>query len=87
VRRVARTARNTDVVPPPAYSAEEMRAIRQRLGVSQSVFAQLLHASPSAVRAWEQGQRSPDGPTRRLLQVIDRSPEALAGIVSGAQDR
>lgn len=85
VRIVERTARNTEVEPAPAYSPDEIRAVRQKLGVSQHVFAGLLNASPSAVRAWEQGQRVPDGPTRRLLQVVERRPEALAGIISRAK--
>lgn len=83
VRRVERTARNTEVQPAPAYSPDEIRTLRQKLGLSQHVFAGLLNASPSAVRAWEQGQRTPDGPTRRLLQVVQRSPDAVAAIIPG----
>jgi len=77
VDRVEITARNVRVEPAPEYSPEEIRAIRHRLSVSQQVFADLLNASASAVRAWEQGAREPDGPTRRLLQVAAESPDVL----------
>ena len=83
VDRVEITARNTTVAPPPAYSPEEIRAIRQRLAVSQAVFAEMLNASASTVRAWEQGARVPDGPSLRLLQVAELHPEALSEAVSG----
>ena len=83
VDRVEITARDVQVQPPPEYSADEVRGIRERLSLSQQVFAGMLNASPSAVRAWEQGQREPDGPTRRLLQVADAHPEALADTLYG----
>jgi hypothetical protein len=51
--------------------------------VSQQVFADLLNASASAVRAWEQGAREPDGPTRRLLQIIERDPGVLTELLTG----
>ena len=62
---------------PPRYRAEDVRAIRKRLGLSQELFAEALNVSASAVRAWEQGQRNPDGAARRLLQLAERSPLAL----------
>lgn len=76
-KRVVITARRTRVLPPPAYTPDEIRRIRHALSMSQQVFADLLNASASAVRAWEQGARVPDGPTRRLLQVAHLSPEVL----------
>lgn len=83
VDRVDITARDVRVTPPPAYTAAEVRAIRTGIGVSQQVFADLLNSSASAVRAWEQGQREPDGPSRRLLEIAERAPEALAYALHG----
>ena len=77
VDRVEITARGTWVEPAPTYSADQIRAIRHGLSLSQQVFADLLNASASSVRAWEQGMREPDGPTRRLLQVAKENPQAL----------
>ena len=81
VHRVEITARGTLVEPAPDYSPEQIRAIRHDLSLSQKVFADLLNASASAVRAWEQGTRRPDGPTRRLLQVAEESPEVLQALL------
>lgn len=64
------------LAPAPRYDAAEVRAIRRRLDLSQEVFAELLNVSRGAVRAWEQGQRSPDGAARRLLEIVARQPLA-----------
>lgn len=71
------TARHVDVVPPPEFGTERIQALRARLGVSQTVFAELLGTSPSTVRAWEQGVRIPRPSTRRLLEIADRHPEVF----------
>ncbi len=77
VDRIDITERNATVDPPPAYSPDRIRDIRKRMRMSQPVFAQVLNASPATVRAWEQGTREPDGPSRRLLQVAERNAESL----------
>jgi predicted RNase H-like HicB family nuclease/DNA-binding XRE family transcriptional regulator len=75
-------------LPPPAFSplrayaaaideAERIRAIRQRLDVSQRDFAEMLNVSVSTVRSWEQGLRVPDGASLRLLDIAERQPEVL----------
>lgn len=60
---------------PPRYSAKDIRNIRDGLAVSQPVFAALLGVSAKAVQAWEQGDRSPAGTARRLLQLMQRAPQ------------
>jgi predicted RNase H-like HicB family nuclease/DNA-binding XRE family transcriptional regulator len=62
---------------PKSITAEDIRGIRNRLGVSQDRFARMLNVSVSSVRAWEQKLRQPDGPTLRLLELADRHPEIL----------
>jgi len=84
VDRVEITAHDARVPPPPMYSPEQIRAIRHELSVSQQVFAELLNASASAVRAWEQGTRAPDGPTRRLLQIVELDPDVLTHLMTGS---
>lgn len=71
------TARAAVVAPPPPYDASRIRAVRERMDVSQSVFAQALNVSPETVRAWEQGKRTPEGPTLRLLEVAEHQPGVL----------
>jgi putative transcriptional regulator len=76
VRRVA-TVRDAKVQPPRGYDARAVQAVRERLGLSQAVFARVLNSSPETVKAWEQGKRTPDGIALALLQVADEHPQAL----------
>jgi putative transcriptional regulator len=75
--RVPITVREAKVAAPPTYRAPRVRAVRQRLGLSQPVFARALNVSLGTVRGWEQGARVPDGPSRRLLQIAEEHPEAV----------
>jgi putative transcriptional regulator len=54
-----------------------VRAIRERLAMSQTTFARLFGISVDTLQNWEQGRRQPEGPARMLLRVIDREPEAV----------
>lgn len=59
-------------VPPPTYTAVAIRRLRERLHVSQAVFAAYLNASVSTVQKWENGEKKPSGAALRLLSVIER---------------
>ena len=80
VRRVA-TVRDAKVQPPRGYDARAVQVVRERLGLSQAVFARVLNSSPETVKAWEQGKRQPDGMALTLLEVAENHPEALMGRV------
>ncbi len=75
--RLPLSARQTAVAKPPRNDATRIQAIRERLALSQRVFAEALNVSPATVRAWEQGVRVPEGPTRRLLEIAEEAPEVL----------
>lgn len=55
----------------------DVRAVRQKLGLSQSSFATRFGFTAATVRNWEQGRTQPDGPARVLLAVIAHHPEAV----------
>jgi putative transcriptional regulator len=55
----------------------DVRAVRQKLGLSQTKFAARFGFTPATVRNWEQGRTQPDGPARVLLAVIAHHPEAV----------
>jgi DNA-binding transcriptional regulator YiaG len=59
---------------PVVYNAIMVRATRDRLMVSQAIFAHLMGVSATLVRAWEQGQRNPAPWARRLLDEMNRNP-------------
>ena len=59
------------------YPPIDVKAIRQKLGKSQSQFALMIGVSIATLRNWEQGRRRPDGPARALLAVAAKNPEAV----------
>lgn len=66
-------------LPPPvkAMRAAEIRAIRTRLGCTQTEFAALLNVPKVTAVSWENGTRKPSGAALRLLAVAKHHPEAL----------
>ena len=60
----------------------DVRAIRERLGLTRPAFAKRFGLAVAAVRDWEQGLRRPDPAARVLLMVIARSPETVAEVVA-----
>ncbi len=64
-------------------AAEDIKAIRHRLGKSQTEFALLIGVSPATLRNWEQGRRTPDGPARALLRIAAANPRAVVRALTG----
>lgn len=77
VTRAKVTVRRVDVLPPQTYRERDVQRVRERLGLSQAVFANLLGASVSTVRAWERGARQPSEMARRLLELAERQAEVF----------
>lgn len=51
-------------------SPEEIRALREREQVSQPVFAHYLNVRKDAISKWERGEKRPDGPSLKLLNLV-----------------
>ncbi len=60
------------LAPVQTYSAEQIKGLRLRFKASQAVFAAYLNTSLSTVQKWEQGQKHPNGPSLKLLNLVDR---------------
>jgi putative transcriptional regulator len=60
------------LAPVQDYDAARVKALRERLRLSQTVLASVLNTSASTVRKWEVGDKRPSGPSQRLLDIIDR---------------
>lgn len=60
------------LAPVSGYSSRRIRALRQRYKLSQAVLASMLNMSVSTVRQWEIGEKSPSGPSLKLLDLLDR---------------
>jgi putative transcriptional regulator len=56
-----------------SFTAQEIKDIRAKTRMSQPVFAQFLNVGTTTVAQWEQNKKSPNGPSMRLLDIIDRN--------------
>ena len=56
----------------PEYSPDEIRALRERLNISQAVLASIINVSPNSIQKWERGAKHPSGPALKLLNLLDR---------------
>lgn len=55
-----------------------VRALRQKLKLTQEEFAARFHLPLGTVRDWEQGAHRPDKAAQVLLTVIEKDPDAVA---------
>ncbi len=62
----------------------DVREVRKRMGLSQSQFAAKFGFPLATLQNWEQGRARPDAPTRVLLAVIARHPEAVEDVLGKA---
>ena len=61
--------------------ALNVRAIREKTGMSQERFCATFGISIGTLRHWEQGLRTPRGAARVLLKVVDQNPKAVIAAV------
>jgi len=59
------------------------RNVRGQTGLTQTAFAARIGVPVETVRNWEQGKRSPRGPARALLKVIEQAPDAAFAALGG----
>src|ERR1017187_616860 len=62
----------------------DVREVRTKMGLSQAQFATKFGFPPATLRNWEQGRSHPDAPTRVLLAVIAKHPEAVEDVLRKA---
>ena len=60
------------IPPVPEYTPEQIKTLRDRYQLSQSVLAAVLNTSLSTVQKWEIGEKHPGGPSLKLLSILDR---------------
>jgi DNA-binding transcriptional regulator YiaG len=64
---------------PRPMKPNDIRALRESLNASQTLFARLLNVSSNAVESWEQGIREPRQATLKLLHITRKNPQVLLG--------
>jgi putative transcriptional regulator len=60
------------LTPVPQFDSERVKALREKLNLSQAVLASVLNTSLSTVRKWEGNEKHPSGPSSKLLDLLER---------------
>lgn len=58
------------LTPMHPFTADEIRTLREREEVSQSVFARYLGVTKHSISQWERGLKKPAGPALKLLSLV-----------------
>ena len=61
------------LTPVHSLSPKQIRALREREHVSQTVFASYLNVTPNLVSKWERGEKRPSGPALKLLSLVEKN--------------
>jgi len=71
----------------PKTDADYARAIRAATKLTQAEFADRIGVPIETVRNWEQGKRTPRGPARALLKVIESAPDLAFAALAPSRSR
>lgn len=74
---IAHARGDTGAVRVYRPEAVDVKALRQRVAMTQEQFAARFGFSVATLRHWERGDRTPQGPALVLLNVIDKNPAAV----------
>ncbi len=80
-----RNGRAASVDQGRLLDAAYARNVRGQTGLTQTAFAARIGVPVETVRNWEQGKRSPRGPARALLKVIEQAPDAAFAVLGKAR--
>jgi putative transcriptional regulator len=93
--RALRAVAATTLAQPPSHAesraigqasdAAYAKGIRARAKLTQAEFAARIGVPIETVRNWEQGKRSPRGPARALLKVIDQAPQVAFAVLDSSK--
>lgn len=60
------------LVSPPPLEPRQIKSLRERVRVSQPVFARYLNTSESTIEKWETGAKKPSGMALKLLSIVEK---------------
>jgi putative transcriptional regulator len=62
---------NLCLTPVKTFTPRAIARLRRKAHVSQAVFAHHLNVSPTTVSQWERGEKTPSGPSLKLLSLAE----------------
>ena len=60
-----------EIQPVKTYDSNQIRAIRNSVGMTQVLFADYMGVSCKTVEAWEKGTNHPTGTACRLISMLE----------------
>ncbi len=60
------------LTPVQPLAPQQIKALREREHVSQTVFASYLNVTPNLISKWERGEKRPSGPALKLLSPVEK---------------
>lgn len=70
-KKLPRNVRSIEIEPAGVYTSTQVKNIREKIGLTQKLFAKYIGVSTKTVEAWESGRNKPSGPSNRLLWLLD----------------
>lgn len=70
-KKLPRNVRSIEIEPVGVYTSTQVKNIREKIGLTQKLFAKYIGVSTKTVEAWEAGRNKPSGPSNRLLWLLD----------------
>lgn len=65
------------LTPTKKYTGKEVKDIRLKNKLTQSLLAKFIGVSKKTVEAWEAGRNVPNGPSSRLLEMLESHEVAI----------
>ena len=62
------------ITPVEAFTAQDIKDIRNQTGLTQVLFARFMGVSVKTVESWEAGRNHPEGAACRLLTLTRNDP-------------
>jgi putative transcriptional regulator len=72
-----RTHQVEEPLPLPELTPGQIRELRERLQLSQAVFARRLRVRKRTLENWEQGRAKPAGAAATMLHLVRQYPDTL----------
>lgn len=76
-KNLKRTTLTLHIEPIKKYDSTAVKRIRTNNNLTQNLLAKYIGVSKKTVEAWESGRNTPNGPSSRLLEMLDTNNISL----------
>lgn len=76
-KKPAKRMREVIIPDLPLYKGKDVKRVREKIEVTQKIFAEVIGVSVKTIEAWEGNRNIPDGPAQRIFYALDNNPSFL----------